>query len=200
MTSLRSDHILPPRIPRKSGPVHLLFVGRIEERKGVQDLLAAVSLLKQWEMPFTLTLVGHCYDTPSFMRQLHASVVPYVRFVDAVSAFEDLVPFYHAADVFVFPSHDEGFPRVLYEAMAFGLPILTTFVGSIPSVMQDRLNCLQIEVRNPADMARKIQDLYSNPELQAQIAKAGNQCIVKLMKSWQRSHAMQVAERLRNGT
>lgn len=197
MVSVRPEHILSRRLPRRSGPWHLLYVGRMEERKGVRDLLEAVSYLEELGLPFILTMVGHCYE-PGLLCQVRPSVARRVRLIDAVADFENLIPFYCAADAFVFPSHDEGFPRVLYEAMAFGVPILTTFVGSIPSVMEDRKNCLRIEVRNPKDIADKIQHLLTSPELQTKIAWSSRQCMIELMKTWQRSHPVQIAERLRD--
>jgi len=198
MTPLLDRHILPPHPPRQSGPWHLLYVGRLEERKGVQDLLAAVSLLEERGLPFTLTMIGHCYDAPALLRSVSPAVAQRIKLIDAISDFEELIPYFRAADTFVFPSHDEGFPRVLYEAMAFGLPIITTFVGSIPSVMEDRLNCLRIEVRNAKDIAEKLLQLISDEKLQARLTQEGHQCITTLMKTWKRSHSIQVAERLRD--
>ena len=199
MTLLRTEHVrMWPRPPRGSGPWRLLYVGRIEESKGVQDLLAALSYLDEWGVPFVLTMVGHCQDQKDLLRQLPPSVAPCVRMIGAVSEFGNLIPMYRAADAFVFPSHKEGFPRVLYEAMAFGVPILTTFVGGIPTVMKDEENCLRIEVRNPKDIADKIRHLLTHPELQAQITRSAHECISGLMKTWQRSHSVQIAERLRD--
>jgi len=199
MMSLRPEHLhVYSRRPRVSGPWHLLYVGRIEELKGVHDLLAGIRYLEKWGLPFVLTMVGHCHDAPGLLQQLPPSVARCVRVVDAISEFENLIPFYQAADAFVFPSHEEGFPRVLYEAMAFGVPILTTFVGGIPAVMKDGENCLRIELRNPKDIAEKIQRLLTNPELQTHIASSAHQCVSELMKTWRRSHSVQIAERLRD--
>jgi glycosyltransferase involved in cell wall biosynthesis len=199
MTPVRPKHVRRPRLPRQSGPWHLLYVGRIEERKGVLDLLDALSYLREWGVPFTLTMVGHCYDKLGLLRHLPPSIAQHVRLIDAVADFERLIPFYCGADAFVCPSHcGEGFPRVLYEAMAFGVPILTTFGASIPAVMLDRKNCLRIEVKNPRDIAEKIRDLVTNPELQSQIAESSRQCVLELMATWKRSHAVQIAERLRD--
>jgi len=196
MNSVRSEHVVSPRVPRNSGRWNLLYVGRIEERKGVRDLLAAAAYLEEWGLPFVLTMIGHCPDVPGFLSPSSSSVARHVRLVEPVSEFEKLIPYYAAADAFVFPSHDEGFPRVLYEAMALGVPIITTFVGSISGVMEDRKNCLRIEVRNPRDIAEKVRQLIANPTLQSQLAWAGHDCITRLMRTWQRPHALQVAERL----
>jgi len=197
MTSVRTEHVRTPQRPRESGLWQLLYVGRLEERKGVWDLLEAASYLEEWAMPFMLTLVGHGLDESELLRTCSPSLARRVRVVGAVADFEDLIPFYYAADVFVFPSHDEGFPRVLYEAMACGVPIVTTFVGSIPGVMQDRKNCLRIQPRHPKDLAYTIRHLVTSPELQTQIAWASHQCITELMKTWTRSHPIQIAEKLR---
>jgi glycosyltransferase involved in cell wall biosynthesis len=96
------------------------------------------------------------------------------------------------------PSQSEGFPRVLYEAMAFGLPIVTTFVGSIPTIMQDKANCLRIEVGSAASIAGQLHTLLTNPNLHSTIAWAGYYRISELLKTWHRSHAVQVAEKIRD--
>jgi glycosyltransferase involved in cell wall biosynthesis len=198
MTALRPGHVIPPRPPRRSAPWRLLHVGRIEERKGVLDLLAAISHLDDWGLPVELTMAGHCRDVAGLLRHVPANVARRVHLIGPVPRFDDLAQLYREADAFVLASHDEGFPRVLYEAMAFGVPIVTTFVGSIAGVMKDRENCLQIDVRNPTDVAEKIRHLFESPELQSHIAWSSHRDITALMKTWQRSHAVQLAERLRD--
>lgn len=195
MVSLGPEHLVAPRSSHESRPWNLLYIGRLEQRKGVHDLLVALRYLEEWGVPCTLTLVGQCYDD-ALTSLLPGPVSERVRFVGAVAEFEELERIYRAADVFVLPSHDEGFPRVLYEAMTFGVPIVTTFVGSISSVMKDEVNCLRIDVRNPQDIAEKIRHLLTNSELQTRIAWGGHDCMIALMDTWRRSHALQVAERL----
>lgn len=197
MTPVRLEHIREPAIRRDPPPWNLLYVGRIEERKGIRDLLAAACHLDEWGLPFTLTLVGHCPDPDAWPRGLPPSVVQRVRLVKAVTDFDQLIPYYRAADAFVLPSHDEGFPRVLYEAMALGVPILTTFVGSIPSLMEDQKNCVQLRVKDPKDIAEKVRLLFAGTELRERIATAGHHGIVHLVNTWKNSHSGQVAERLR---
>jgi glycosyltransferase involved in cell wall biosynthesis len=197
MNYVRPEHVVPPRPPRRSGPWQLLYVGRLEESKGVQDLLNALSYLDESGLSFELTMVGHCQDQDSLQKYRPASIAARVRMTGVISKFEHLIPIYRNADIFVFPSHDEGFPRVLYEAMALGIPIVTTFVGGIPNVMKDGENCLRIAVKDPKDIADKLQRLVANPELQTRLAASAHQSVSELMKTWQRSHAVQVAERLR---
>jgi glycosyltransferase involved in cell wall biosynthesis len=199
MTALRLEHLTAPRTHRAAGPVHLLYVGRLEERKGVYDLLAAADLLAADDVAFTLTLIGQRHDAGGALEdRMTAPARLRVRVVEPLDRFEDLIPHYQEADIFVFPSHDEGFPRVLYEAMAFRLPVITTFVGSIPSVMRDGANCLHVRARHPGDIADKVRQLASDPGERARLAASGHQVMVELLEQWDgRSHATQVIERLR---
>jgi hypothetical protein len=61
-------------------------------------------------------------------------------------------------------------------------------VGSVPAVMEDRRNCLRIEVQNAADCAEKIRFLVNSPEVQFRIAWTDHYCITELMNKWQRAH------------
>jgi len=77
----------------------------------------------------------------------------------------ELFEFYKQADIYVIASQSsfEGFPRTIWEAMANGLPVIATRVGSIPDFI-DGASVL-IEPRNPRDLARGISDLIKNEEL-----------------------------------
>lgn len=196
MTYLRPELITPPSASRQPGPWRLLYVGRVEEGKGVQDLVDAVVRLLGMKLAVELTIVGHCCNPEAYLRRVPTEFRSQVRMVGVVNDVNELVAFFHEADVFVFASHHEGFPRVLYEAMAFGVPIVTTFVGGIPTVMRDFDNCLRADVRNPPDLARKVSLLLTEPALRSQLAWAGHRCVLDLSQKWRRSHAIQVAERL----
>jgi glycosyltransferase involved in cell wall biosynthesis len=200
MTPVSLRDVRPPTRDRMDGPWRVLCVGRIEERKGSHDLLAALSLLEERNVPVVLTLIGHCYDVPALRRRMTDSVSKRVQLPGVIADFATLRRHYLEADAFVLPSHDEGFPRVLYEAMAFGVPIVTTFVGSVPTVMVDRENCLRVEVGSPSDIADKLQELLTTPDLRYKLACAASFQVTELMSTWKDSHALQVADRIRRAT
>ncbi len=200
MTSVSASDIRAPRPPRTEGPWRLLYVGRMEERKGTFDLLDSLPYLREWGVPCRVSLVGHCYDPIRMQRALRSAGAGQVELVGAVANFEELARYYLDADVLVVPSHDEGFPRVLYEAMTLGVPILTTFVGSVPTLMVDRHNCLRIEARDPRDIAAKLKELLAAPDLRRALAASASTDVRNAMSTWTRSHAMQVHERLRSLT
>jgi len=115
----------------------LLFVGRITERKGIFDLLEAAKLLNLQNFSFQLRIVGGG-DLFSYLMSRKGKKE------------------YEAAHIFIQTSHDEGFPRTLYEAMTKSLPIITTMVGGIPGVMIDGYNCKSIPTKKPKEIVQII--------------------------------------------
>jgi glycosyltransferase involved in cell wall biosynthesis len=77
----------------------------------------------------------------------------------------DVAPFYATADVFALPSHSEGSPYVLLEAMAAGVPFVATEVGGVPEIVTDEESALLVPVRDEAAMARALARLLSDREL-----------------------------------
>ncbi|MGI0153063.1 glycosyltransferase family 4 protein [Pseudidiomarina sp. WS423] len=139
--------------------IKLLFVGRVEVRKGVFDLLEAFNILIEHGVNASLTIIGggSAISDIRYIVQKY-SIENRVTIRGMIANRDELLNSYYAADAFVFPSHDEGFPRVLYESMSMRLPIFTTFVGGIPGLMEDQYNCMRIPVRNPIETARIVQE------------------------------------------
>jgi len=75
-----------------------------------------------------------------------------------------------AADIFVLSSLGEGFPNVLLEAMAAGLPIVATKVGGVPEIVTDRENGFLVEPRNSPQLAEKILFLLQNEDVRKQFS------------------------------
>jgi glycosyltransferase involved in cell wall biosynthesis len=90
-------------------------------------------------------------------------------FHGAVSGTQKL-EVYRGADLMVFPSHHEVFPNVVLEALAQGLPLVTTRVGVVPSFLSENEHCLYISTGDPEDIARKVIHLLERPELAARMS------------------------------
>ena len=129
-------------------PVSGLFVGQVGRRKGVFDLLAAMKRTKDMGLPFRLILVGPAelegeWDSLMAARdQLGLGDV--TEFTGPLQG-EVLYDQFKIGQVFVMPSYTEGLPVVLYEAGAFGMPVITTPVGAIPDLIVDGRNGLLVE-------------------------------------------------------
>ena len=73
------------------------------------------------------------------------------------------------SDIFVLPSLSEGFPNVILEAMAAGLPIISSNVGGVPDIIQDEVNGLLVEPMNSKEIAEKVLFILTNEELRKKI-------------------------------
>jgi glycosyltransferase involved in cell wall biosynthesis len=179
------------RPPARSAPARwsILFVGRLEEDKGVREVLEAARILKSRRFPFHLRVVG---GGPMFDAVRDAGsasdLAGAVDVVGEVMTREALLAEYAAAHLFVCASYHEGFPRVLYEAMLASLPIITTFVGGIPGRMQDGVNCLRIPERDPEAIAAAIERLTSDLRLLDRLGRAGQSTVLSVLRD-QRPHA-----------
>ncbi|WP_419806305.1 glycosyltransferase family 4 protein [Terriglobus sp.] len=129
--------------------LQLLFVGRINQRKGLSYLLEALKLLAGKDVH--LTICGRVVDD----LQIFAPFANQVTIRPSVSA-EELVLAYQTADLFVFPSVGEGFGQVLLEAIACGLPVLSTTHTAAPDLIEDGVQGFIVEPRRPDLLADRI--------------------------------------------
>jgi glycosyltransferase involved in cell wall biosynthesis len=117
----------------------VLFVGGITAakdnvRKGLPDLLAIVSRLIEKVPDAKVQVVGPTSGEP-WQALLASDSSRRVEFMGSLTP-EEIAGLYRAAAVFVLPSHAEGMPNAILEAMAHGLPVVSTTVGSIPEVVE----------------------------------------------------------------
>jgi glycosyltransferase involved in cell wall biosynthesis len=185
------DDLVEKRVTRRDPPWRLLFVGRVQEQKGVADLIDAAGLLRQRNFPFELDLVGgpvSSAELEALRKRAERAGLPASIFRGVAKDRETLANFYRQADVLVLPTHTDGFARVLFEAMVFGLPVLTTFVGGIPAALSDGVDAIRLPLRDPPGMAAVIQQVLVDPDLRARIGAAGTQLIARTLRSRPHSH------------
>lgn len=200
MMDLGPEDVVPSPSISETPPWRILFVGRIEEAKGVGELLKGLGELRRRGVSFTLDLAGAGPELDAYRVEATEQGLPDAAFHGMVSDPERLRALFRSADLFVLPTHIEGFPRVLYEAMAHGIPVVTTFVGGIPSIMRDGENCLRIEVGDPAGLSTTVEKALADPGLRRKIAAGGLATVREVLDPARPSHARQVAERLDPGS
>jgi glycosyltransferase involved in cell wall biosynthesis len=155
---------LQPREPRRER-LEVLFVGWLIEAKGIRELLKAAAQVPEVH----LTLVGP--SEPEFVSTLARDVSALgarLRILPAAHRRE-IYKLYRGADVFVLPTHREGFPNVVLEAMAHGLPVVATPVGAIPEAIEDEVSGLLVPVRDPDRLAAALRRLAESPELRQRL-------------------------------
>lgn len=133
------DYVSKEFVNDKYGKIQtptILFVGRMSPEKGVENLVKAVKVLVDNGLDLSLELVG---DGPDFVRISELvkdlNLAENVELCGNVSNREDLLEYYKNASIFVLPSIEDATPKVLLEAMAVGLPIISTDVGEISNVL-----------------------------------------------------------------
>ena len=144
--------------------VEILFLSNLIEFKGVYVLLEACKILKEKEMPFHCTIVGGEGDisgeelTQSIKKSDLSELVHY----EGKKYGAEKSEIFSKANIFVHPSSDDCFPLVLIEAMQFSLPVVSTFEGGIPDVVEDGETGFLVPKKNPVALAQKLEQLIKN--------------------------------------
>lgn len=147
------------------GKLHLLFVGTINQRKGIKYLLEALKLTGNKKIE--LTVCGRVVDDLSIFKPFASQVT-----VRPSVSFPELVRAYQQADLFVFPSVAEGFGQVLLEALACGLPILSTTNTAAPDLIEDGIQGFVVEPKRPDLLAQRITWAFEHPTQLAEMRLA----------------------------
>jgi glycosyltransferase involved in cell wall biosynthesis len=155
----------------------ILCVGRLSPEKGHLVLLDAVAELARERLDVHVTFVG---DGPlRDALEAHAralSIEHRVTFAGAVGQ-DDMPAFFRAADVLCQPSFNEGIPVVLMEAMASGLPVVSTDVGAIDELVVDGASGFLVTAARPSALAAALRRLAGSPELRAAMGAHGRETV-----------------------
>jgi len=147
----------------------LLSVGRLSPEKGHLDLIDAINELR--DMPvsrrFHLLIVGSGSEQSAIQQKIEH--LRLCGLVTLAGQQHDIRPYYSAADIVVLPSHSEGSPNVLLEAMAAAIPVVATNVGGIPEIATNEQTALLVEGKNPPAMAKAILRLLEDERLRQQL-------------------------------
>jgi glycosyltransferase involved in cell wall biosynthesis len=160
----------------KNGKFRILFAGLLEESKGYFDLIKAVPLLKKHYQEIEVLLAGR-WQANGFKEKVQSYVrennlETQVKFLGVVTG-EEKIKLFKSSNVFVLPTyyHLEGQPVVILEAMAAGLPVITTDCGSIKEMIYHRENGFIISPSSPHQIAEKIGLLIENKNLRQRMGE-----------------------------
>lgn len=150
----------------------ILFVGNLLASKGCFDLLEAMPMLLDRVPGARLVFAGSGTDRPRLGRRAASlAIASSVTFAGTID-HAGLAPLMRAASVVCLPSHSEGVPNVLLEAMACGTPVVATRVGGIPEVVPPHAGIL-VEPRHPAALADALGETLARGWDHAAIAAHG---------------------------
>ncbi len=150
----------------------LLFVSRLIPTKGLLETIRAVAILREKGFAVVLDVLGDG-ETRPIAEDLAKSlqIAELVNFHGHI-AEETVQEFYRAGGLLVFPTfHIEGFPMVIFNALQFGLPIVTTKIRAAADYLIEGENCLFCEAKNPESVAEKIAEILQNNDLREQMSE-----------------------------
>ncbi|MFN2582276.1 MAG: glycosyltransferase family 4 protein [Candidatus Dormibacteria bacterium] len=158
---------------RAHGWLTVLFVGRLESRKGFPTLLEAYGALRQQRAGVRLVVVGEGPMRWGYERQAEALGIPDVSFRGHVSA-EDIARYHASADVFCSPATgSESFGIVLLEAMASGVPVIASTIPGFSQVVSHGEDGLLEPPKQPAAWTAALRELLDDEPRRRAMGRAG---------------------------
>jgi len=183
ITSLVSRDDLIEFMPKKTfeKKISLLTVGRLSPERGIETLLEALAILNATcPVEVVCKIIGDGPHRTYLEKKTRKLSLNNVQFVGYIPYGPELIRLYREADLFVLSSHTEGFPKVILEAMANALPIVSTNVGGIPYVLKSEHDSILIPPRKSEVLASSIKKLVEDIDLYNKIGSNANNTIQNL--------------------
>ena len=174
-------------------PFSVLFMGYLSRAKGAVDIVKTAALVtKKEQKGWIFHLCGEPVNIERnivFITNPNGGYDDITRVIDE-NKLNDVVllhgPVYDSekakmfstADIFVLPSYSEACPIAILEAMAYGLPIITTPVGALPEMLKEGVNCMFVRENDPSDIADKLMSLRQDHSLRETMEK-NNKALVR---------------------
>ncbi len=178
------EFVRPPRPP---GPPRLVFLGRLEKRKGTLELLQTFPSILEKHPGTILTLIGtdrpHCPPAPGGTERTHvqwiadelpASVQQQIVLAGRLPQ-SDVDRHLQTADVFIAPSRYESFGLIYPEAMRWGIPVIGCSVGGVPEIITHGETGWLCQPESPASITQGVVRLLSDESLRVRLGAAGKQ-------------------------
>ncbi|AEI14040.1 glycosyl transferase group 1 [Flexistipes sinusarabici DSM 4947] len=157
--------------------VNILFFSNLIESKGVFVLLEACNILKEKQLLFRCIFAGVEGDitADNFYKRVNVlNLSDYVEYLGSKYG-KDKEDLFLTIDIFAHPTFEDCSPLVLIEAMQYSLPIISTYEGGIPDIIEDRANGFLVNQLNSEAVADKLEFLIKNPEMRKKMGETGRQ-------------------------
>lgn len=171
--------------PQKKEP-HDKFIiintSRLTPRKGIKYLILAAKQLTKRDKKLKIILAGEGNEKRDLeILTEKLGIAESIQFTGSVN-HDKISEFYNQADVFVLTSLNEGMSNAMLEALASGLPIITTLTGGAQELVQEGVNGFFIKTKDSKDLAKKMERILSNPELCEKMGEESRKIAEKM--SW----------------
>lgn len=162
---------------RKTDITTFIFIGRLVRDKGINELVYAFAKLNKEYTKTRLLLVGRWEDKLDPLEEQTLQEIENNPAIIATGEQKDVRPWLAASDIFVFPSYREGFPNVVIEAGAMGLPAIVTDINGSREIIIEGENGIIIPPRNSEHLYKAMQQLMVSPKQTRLMANNARQMI-----------------------
>jgi colanic acid/amylovoran biosynthesis glycosyltransferase len=167
--SLLEEDIQPVKIEKR---LEIISVGRFHWKKGYHYGIDAMKILKQNKTNFHYTIVAQGVVPEEITFLINEYELENEITIIRGLKYDELIEKMKKSHVFLLPSVEEGIANVVLEAMAIGLPVITTDCGGMNEVISDNINGFIVRVRDPEAIAQKITALIEKDEKDVSIMTA----------------------------
>lgn len=171
--SVPEELTVPVSRPIKPVPVCLFAIGSNATWKGFDEVLEAMVLLKSAGASVRCRIIG---ATDALRERVGSTIAANLVQLDGTVDHASMIAAMRGCDVFLLPSHSEGFPNALIEAMATGLACIVTPVGAVPEIVGN-VGAIVIPVQDSHALAGAIRRLISDPDLRKTLGEAARQIV-----------------------
>jgi glycosyltransferase involved in cell wall biosynthesis len=179
-------------VPFNKRDIDSAFMGALSKEKGIIEFLKSCNILKNKNVAIKVLICGNGVLKDQVEQYINknnlSTLVQLKNFVDPY----DVPKVLNKIKLLVIPSHSEGLPNILLEAMACGTPVLATPVGGIPDVIKEGETGFLLKSNNPEHIAERIIELLNKPEILEKVSINAynyvreNFSFEKTLESWRR--------------
>ena len=170
-----------------AGPLKLLYAGTWLDQRGIFYLRDALERLSKQIPGLTMTFAG-CACPPEVIQEFFGRKLASTIVVQPVVPSDRMQELFASHDIFLFPSLMEGLPSVLLEAMASGMPVITTETCGMPDVVEDGFNGLLVQPADASAIEEAVLRLAASSELRQSLGRAAQNTVARY--TWERSALM----------
>lgn len=180
-------HVIPnpvivPRLNQKNfasrKKCNFLYLGWFVESKGIYDLVDAAKLLTLKNEKFTVDFYG-TKEIAKLVKYIQINSLQNYCIVHGWANDETKFEALHSCTALILPSHTEGIPNVILEAMACKTPIISTLVGGLTEILRESENAFIVEPKNCIDLAEKMAIVLHNKNLSQKLADQAYMDVLK---------------------
>lgn len=173
--------VTPPSVQARpfengQGPVRIVAAGRLHPKKGFDVLIRAIGKLRAWDYAVLCEIAGEGDERgalEALIRELDLEAC-----VSLKGWAEDVAGFLATGDLFAFPSHQEGFPLTLLEAMAVGLPVVASEIDGPLEILTDGTDGRLVPDDDPDRLAEALAELISQRDAARRLGAAARQLVL----------------------